>query len=91
MKKITRRGFLLITSSTLIVGFLFRNFFSSGEKILCDKNIFFSSYCSLVDDKKNFIQYFESKNFNKDLLNQTLLGPYYINSDEIVNLKNNNF
>jgi hypothetical protein len=91
MKKITRRGFLLITSSTLIVGFFFRNFFSSGEKILFDKNIFFSSYCSLVDDKKNFIQYFESKNFNKDLLNQTLLGPYYINSDEIVNLKNKNF
>ena len=91
MKKITRRNFLLIISGTVIAVYFFKRPFLSGKKILLDKNIFFSSYCSLVDNKKNFIQYFESKNYNKDFLNQTIVGPYYVNSDEVANLKNKDF
>ena len=91
MKKITRRNFLLIISGTVIAVYFFIRSFLSGKKILLDKNIFFSSYCSLVDNKKNFIQYFVSKNYNKDFLNQTIVGPYYVNSDEVANLKNKDF
>ena len=91
MKKITRRNFLLIISGTVIAVYFFKRPFLSGKKILLDKNIFFSSYCSLVDNKKNFIQYFVSKNYNKDFLNQTIVGPYYVNSDEVTNLKNKDF
>jgi|TARA_B110000858_G_scaffold56692_1_gene65976 hypothetical protein len=91
MKKITRRNFLLIISGTVIAVYFFKRSFSSGKKILLDKNIFFSSYCSLIDNKKNFIQYFELKNYNKDFLNQTIVGPYYVNSDEVANLKNKDF
>jgi hypothetical protein len=91
MKIITRRNFLLIISGTVIAVYFFKRPFLSGKKILLDKNIFFSSYCSLVDNKKNFIQYFVSKNYNKDFLNQTIVGPYYVNSDEVTNLKNKDF
>ena len=91
MKIITRRNFLLIISGTVIAVYFFKRPFLSGKKILLDKNIFFSSYCSLVDNKKNFIQYFELKNYNKDFLNQTIVGPYYVNSDEVTNLKNKDF
>jgi hypothetical protein len=91
MKKITRRNFLLIISGTIIAAYFFKRSFLSGKKILLDKNIFFSSYCSLIDNKKKFIQYFELKNYNKDFLNQTMVGPYYVNSDEVANLKNKDF
>lgn len=91
MKKITRRIFLLIIPGTVIAVYFFKRSFLSGKKILLDKNIFFSSYCSLIDNKKNFIQYFELKNYNKDFLNQTIVGPYYVNSDEVANLKNKDF
>jgi hypothetical protein len=88
MKKITRRNFLIIITTIIGTSFFIKKFLPFPKKIIFDKEKYFSCYCALMDSKKEFTYHYKSEKLSKKLYNQSLLGPYFVNSDEIFRLTN---
>ena len=87
IKKINRRNFL-ISLTTIIGGITFLIWLKPFSKnITLNKNSYFSSFCALKDDKEEFLSNYNLNNSKTILHNQTLLGPYFINTNELLSLK----
>jgi hypothetical protein len=68
----------------------FLNWFRLFSKsVTFSKDLYFSSFCSLADNKEEFLSNYTSNKSKKTLHNQTLLGRYFVNTDELMRLKNN--
>ena len=86
MKKFSRRNFLIALTTIVGAAFFLRWYKPSSKNITFSKELYFSCFCSLIDNKEEFLSNYSSNESRKILHNQTLLGRYFVNSDELMSL-----
>jgi|TARA_B110000971_G_scaffold166828_1_gene170939 hypothetical protein len=86
---INKRNFLLTFTAILAGTFFVKQSKFFSKIVTFDKELYFSSFCSLIDSNEEFVSNYNSNNQKKKLYNQTLLGRYFVNSDEFSSLRSN--
>ena len=89
MKKFSRRNFLIALTTIVGAAFFLRWSTPFSKNITFSKESYFSCFCSLVDNKEEFLSNYNLNESRKILHNQTLLGRYFVNSDELMRLRTN--
>ena len=89
LSNISRRSFLITFVAILGSAFFLKqsNFFSKNTTF--NKELYFSSFCALIDNQEEFISNYNLNKPKKKLYNQTLLGRYFVNTKEFLNLRDN--
>ena len=87
MKKFSRRNFLIIFTTIASAAIFLKWFNPFSENITLSEELYFSSFCSLIDNKKEFLSNYNLNESKKILHNQTLLGRYFVNTDELLSLR----
>ena len=86
---INKRNFLITFAAILTATFFVKQSKFFSKIVTFDKELYFSSFCSLIDSNEEFVSNYNSNNQKKKLYNQTLLGRYFVNSDEFSSLRSN--
>jgi len=85
--KINRRNFLITLAIITTSTFFFREYKFFSNTLDFDDDLYFSSFCAIVDNKEEFISNYNIVKKNKEYHNQTLIGKYFVNTDELIKMK----
>ena len=87
MKKFSKRNFLIALTTIIGAAIFLRWSNPFSKNVTFSKELYFSSFCSLIDNKEEFLSNYSSNESEKILHNQTLLGRYFVNTNELMRLK----